>query len=155
MTGIRQLAIALATATLATMAADLRAQEIHRWVDDEGVTHYSSTPPPDRDTDRIDASNPPADDPEASREEIEQLRQSNKTRLHKRQIERESAAEEREKQRELERFCSRLRDKRQTLATSPQVRERTDEGLRVISQAEREEKLREFDQQLAEHCGGT
>lgn len=155
MTGIRRLAIVLATVAISGMVANIQAQEVYRWVDDEGITHYSSTPPPDRDTDTIDASNPPADDPEASRKEIEKLRQSNKTRLYKKRLERQAAADEREQQRELERFCTGLRDKRQTLVTSPQVREHTEDGARMMSQAEREAKLREFDQQLAEHCGGV
>lgn len=154
MTGIRQLAIALATVALCGIAGDLQAQEVYRWVDEEGVTHYSSTPPPDRDADRIEATNSPADDPEANRREIEQLRQSSKTRLYKKRLEREIAAREKEQQQERERFCDRLRDKRQTLLTIPQVREETEDGLRVMTQEEREATLQDYEQQLAEHCGG-
>lgn len=155
MTGIRRLAVVLATVAISGMVANLQAQEVYRWVDEEGVTHYSSTPPPDRNADTIDARNPPADDPEASRKEIEQLRQSNKTRLYKKRLEREIAAGEKKQQQERERFCNRLRDKRQTLLTIPQVREETEDGLRVMTQEERETTLQDYEQQLAEHCGGT
>lgn len=131
------------------------AEEIYRWVDEEGVTHYSSNPPPGHDAERLNASNPPADDPEASQAEIEQLMQSNKTYLYKKRLEREARAGEKEERQKRERFCSRLRDKRQMLVTSPQVREQSESGARVMTQEEREAKLRKFDQQLAEHCGGV
>lgn len=155
MIGIRQLSIALATVILSWTATDARAEEVYRWVDDEGITHYSSTPPPDRDADRIEAANPPADDPEASRREIEKLEQSNKTRLYRKRLERRIAAEEKQQQQERERFCSRLRDKRQTLLTIPQVREETKDGVRVMAQEERDALLQQYEQRLAEHCGGV
>lgn len=155
MIGIRQLSIALATVILSWTATDVRAEEVYRWVDDEGITHYSSTPPPDRDADRIEAANPPADDPEARRREIEKLEQSNKTRLYRKRLERRIADEEKQQQQERERFCSRLRDKRQTLLTIPQVREESEDGVRVMAQEERDALLQQYEQQLAEHCGGV
>lgn len=131
------------------------AAEVYRWVDDEGVTHYSATPPPDRDADRVEASNPPADDPEARREAIEDLSGSTRTYIYKKRLERQTRAEEKEWQRERKEFCSQLRDKRQLLATSPQVLDRSEEGARVMSQQEREQKLQAFERQIAEHCGAT
>lgn len=155
MIGIRQLSIALATVILSWTATDARAEEVYRWVDDEGITHYSSTPPPDRGADRIETANPPADDPEARRKEIEKLEQSNKTRLYRKRLERRIAAEDKQQQQERERFCSRLRDKRQTLLTIPQVREESEDGVRVMAQEERDALLQQYEQRLAEHCGGV
>lgn len=152
MTGIRQLALALATVTLSWTAADPEAAEVYRWVDDEGVTHYSSSPPPGQDADRIDASNPPADDPEASQAEIERLRQSNRTRQHKRRLEREAEAREEQQQQEKQQYCSRLHDKRRILINSARVREQADGGGRVLTREEREERLREIEQLLDERC---
>lgn len=155
MTGMRQLALALATIALSWTAADPEAAEVYRWVDEEGVTHYSSTPPPGQEADRIDASNPPADDPEASQTEIERLRQSNKTRQHKRRLEREAEAREEQQRQKQQQYCSRLHDKRRILVDSARVREQADGGGRVLTREEREERLREIGQLLEERCDGV
>lgn len=138
---------------LLVAAGPVVAAEVYRWVDDEGVTHYTSTPPPDRDADKVDASNPPADDPETRRKEIEDLSESNKVHIYKKRLERE-AAERRENELAQRRaHCNRLRDQRQTLLTSPQVREHGEDGPRVLSQEERERKLEEIERRIEERCG--
>lgn len=142
------IAIAMLLATPSTAAA-----EIYRWVDDEGVVHYSQQPPGDRAAKRVEAARPPADDPEQRRAATEDLRESNRVHFHEQRLKREEQARERERQADLRDFCNRLRGKREKLANSPKVRAQTEDGYRVMSYEERQQKLQVFDRRLAEHCG--
>lgn len=127
--------------------------EIYRWVDDEGVVHYSQQPPGDRAAERVEPARPPADDPEQRRAATEKLRESNRVRFHEQRLKRKEQARERERQADLRDYCNRLRGKREKLANSPKVREQTEDGYRVMSYEERQQKLQVFDRRLAEHCG--
>lgn len=132
------------------------AADVYRWVDDEGVVHFTQNPPNDRDSVKVDAANPPADDPETQRERIEQLNEDTTTEIYKRRLEREAKAEERARTAQLAERCAELRDKRNKLANSPKVRARTDDGsYRVLPYEERQQKLAEYDRMIADRCEGN
>jgi len=131
------------------------AADAYRWVDDEGVVHFTQNPPNDRDSVKVDAANPPAEDPAARRERIDKLNEDTTTEIYKRQLEREAEAEERARTARLAERCAELRDKRNKLANSPKVRARTgDGGYRVLSYEERQEKLADYDRMIADRCDG-
>lgn len=132
----------------------VRGAEIYRWVDDEGGVHYSQQPPGDRDAERVKGARAPADDPSRRRQETEALQESNKFRVYKQRLEREEAAAERRQQEYLTEYCRTLRDKRRILATQPQVREKTDNGYRMMSAEDRQQRLAEFDQRIESRCEG-
>lgn len=128
--------------------------DIYRWVDDEGVVHYTQNPPNDRDSTRVEGADPPAEDPEASRKRLEQLNEDTTTEVYKRQLEREAEAEEAERTEQNASRCRELRDKRNKLANSPKVRAQTEDGdYRVLPYEERQQKLAEYDKLLADRCG--
>lgn len=129
--------------------------DIYRWVDDEGVVHYSQTPPGDRDAQRVDSARPPADDPEQRRQEVEDLMESNRFSVYKQRLEREEAETERQQRKYLAEYCQALREKRRILATEPQVREKTDDGYRMMSSEDRRQRLAEFDQRIESRCQGN
>ena len=149
---LETMAVVALLALLAPLAAP--GAEIYRWVDDEGGVHYSQQPPGDREAERVKGARAPAEDPARRQQEIEALMESNKYSVYKQRLEREDAAVERRQREYLTQYCRTLRDKRRILATQPQVREQTDEGYRMMSAEDRQQRLTEFDERIESRCSG-
>lgn len=137
---------------LVLAAPPLGAARIYRWVDDEGVVHYSANPPTEETYERLEGAPPPADDPEQRREQVEALRREIEGTISERRQQREQRATERARAQERAARCQRLRSMREKLANSPQVRD-SSEGYRVIPYEERQRKLEQFDRRIEEDCG--
>lgn len=55
----------------------LAAQQYYKWVDDEGVTHYSAEKPEGKDASRVEAKNPPSSSQDKAMQRLEQQREQN------------------------------------------------------------------------------
>lgn len=136
-------------------ATGVAAGEIYRWTDDEGVVHYTQNPPTDREADRVKGARPPADDPEARNERIDQLREDTATEVYERQYGREAKAEAEARTEQLAEQCSRLRQKRTDFMNNPRIRMQTDDGdYRTLTQEERQARIAKYEKQIARHCEG-
>jgi hypothetical protein len=127
---------------------------IYKWVDENGQTVYSETPPP-RGTSATrlkDAPPPPVDPNEA----MNSLR-SRADAFEKRQEERSNAENETQQSAEREKQtrenCERLRKNLETLSNNPQVREKTGEDdYRVVPEEERQARIQETRERIQKEC---
>lgn len=134
---------------------------VYRWVDDDGVVHFSGDPPAGVDAAVVDASMPsgglspstPYEDAAAGGEVAE----SEEPELSYAEQRRQERAERREERRaenaERQRKCAAMRKQRAALEPSPRVIVRDEEGNPVrMSDEDRLAALQEAKTYLAEHC---
>lgn len=117
-------AIALAACAVAT-SADAR---MYKWVDEDGQTHYTQTPPPEADKDYQSVEPPPP--PPVSAEEASARHQKLKQNLQEDLQAEEKAEEEREKEKE----------------KAEQQAQRCDKAKRWLRQLEASGRIREVDE---------
>lgn len=115
--------------------------EVYRWVDDDGVTHYSAYPPPDSDAELIDMESGIAAEPEpppAADDDPDESTQAD-------------AGDD--EPRTVEEFCERVREQLAIVESDREVRVETAGGELEPLQGEAREQRREaLRQQIAQHC---
>ena len=134
------------------LSAPLQADEIYKWVDEEGVTHYLQQPPPSGDAARIGVDSPPEEELERER-----LVEATGERLEARREERREAerqartnAAEREQR---EQRCADLRASLGKLTENRRLLVPDGEGnVRRLPEEERQERVAERRRQIEEQC---
>ncbi|MCB1909998.1 MAG: DUF4124 domain-containing protein [Rhodocyclaceae bacterium] len=138
------------------------AEQIYRWTDDRGVTHYSSSPPADRVSKELDlggAEAAPANN-EAARQRVQRdIENANRMTAERRQREAASAARERqlreEARRRIER-CGLARQQLGVLSRGGPVYSRDRAGNRVyLDDSERDQAIERARQEVREACVGV
>ncbi len=142
-------------AVLALLAAgSAGAREIHRWVDENGVVHFSDVQPADRETRRLDLADPapeigpaapaaPAPAVEPALSAAEQRRQDIRER-------REARAEEK---REAEYWCDKHRKRLEQMEPARRVFYTDENGEQVrMDDGQRMGLIEESKNYLAENC---
>jgi hypothetical protein len=127
----------LITAMMLALAAPVAAQQLYKWVDKEGKTHYSDTPPPNQDSKAISsgglsaaaaptpAAAAPAKTAVARDKELEKGRQDSRESAKKSDDAAKLAAARDEQ-------CQRLRQAFQQLVDGGRIHKYNDKGERVL-----------------------
>lgn len=125
----------LITAMMLALAAPVAAQQLYKWVDKDGKTHYSDTPPPNQDSKSIgsaagvSAAAAPAPAPAktavARDKELEKGRQDSREAAKKSDDAAKLAAARDEQ-------CQRLRQAYQQLVDGGRIHKYNDKGERVL-----------------------
>jgi len=150
------------TAMVATVATALllcaapvgaAAGKIYKWVDAQGITHYSQSPPAGREAEEINANSGDTASQEAAQEDL----QSRVKALGERREERQAAArgesEELARQRELEAFCTEARERIAEYASGKQLALKQPDGsYRRLTPEEIDTRRDELQGQIDEHC---
>jgi hypothetical protein len=136
------------------LSAPLHADEIYKWVDEEGVTHYSQQPPPSGDADRVGVDRPPDEEIERERKEMEatgeRLEAQRKQRREAEQQARTNAGEQEQR----EQRCADLRSSLSKLTENRRLLVPDGEGnVRRLPEEERQERVAERRRQIEEECG--
>ncbi len=147
----RILVLALTSALLPAIAGSATAGEIYRWVDDEGVTHYSQHPPADRSADRIETKPEPGDAPRESRADTEEMLDSAAERVERERLEREEAERLRQSRAERAAWCPQARQQLEAMRNQPRVRHE-DEGYRLLTEEEVQARVRELQMKIERRC---
>lgn len=144
--------IAIPALMTVLLAADpVPAREVYRWVDEEGVIHYTQHPPANRSWDRLDATPRPADDPRESRAETEELLESASERAYRERLEREEAERLRQSRAERAAWCPQARRQLQALRNRGRVRQE-EEGYRLMTDEERQAEARALQEKIERRC---
>ncbi len=136
------------------LAAPLQADEIYKWVDEEGVTHYSQQPPPSGDAARVGVDKPPDEEIERERQEMqetgERLEAQREERREAEQQARKAAGEREER----EQRCADLRSSLKKLTENRRLLVTDGDGdVRRLPEEERQERVAERRRQIEEECG--
>ena len=135
------------------LAAPLQADEIYKWVDEEGVTHYSQQPPPSGNAARVGVDSPPDEEIERERREMEATGERlDARREERREEEREERTDAAEREQRKQR-CADLRSSLGKLTENRRLLVPDGEGnVRRLPEEERQERVAERRRQIEEQC---
>jgi len=127
--------------------------EFYKWVDDEGVTHYSSEKPKGEEATSVEAENPPSSSQEQA---LKRLREQREQREKERQAEREKAKEEQngeDSKAISQERCEKHRQNLQTLKSRTKVqRENPDTGEVETLTEKQQQAMIEKTKKALERC---
>lgn len=147
MYSICRIAVLLAVAVLLPSAH--AAQSVYKWVDDDGVTHYSQQPPPPgREVQLIDP-NTSTDTQQASKPSSDSASGGNADGSG-------TSSERGGGPKNMTEFCNQVRERIATLESSDPVSVRQpDDTLKRLSDEERAQQLERARGQLQQHCSDS
>lgn len=117
------------------------AEKIYRWVDDEGVTHFTAHPPKNRDSDLVRVQTGHSDPTKAS-----------ETASEDQPANTEQANTPTQQSRKDETRCSIARENLKVLQTSARVQVQEDDEVRYLDEEEQRERAEQARQIIAESC---
>lgn len=110
------------------LALPAAAQQYYKWVDDEGVTHYSAEKPEEQDVSKVKADNPPSSSQGKAIDRLEQQRQqSEQQRKAQQRAEKQKEKEKENPQAVSKENCKQHRKNLETLNTRSVVRRKDSE----------------------------
>lgn len=132
---------------LLALGTQVVAGTIYRWVDEQGVTHFSAQPPRERAAETLRMAVPPTPPtspatPPAPQNAAEQQREIEQ------KVKREIAETETERQR----YCTTLRTQLVQLENNPRVRVQDAGQVRRLTEEERQARILETRKKLTEDC---
>lgn len=125
----------------------------YRWVDENGVTVYSQSPPPEGEATVIKPPPPPATTPDEAWKELNQKRLKLEDAREDRQLERESTQQEAEKDEIRRKNCETARETLARLEGHPPRLVRTTSGeYKPINDEERQAMLEDARAKVQKYC---
>ena len=144
---MNKLALLLALLVSAAVQA-----EIYRWVDENGVTIYSQTPPPDSEAKRIKTSPAPTGAENSQRQLEEEMQKLEDYREDKALAEEKRQKEERERQLN-EENCRKARSNLDNLtALSRRLLKMPDGSYQRLTEEQRQQKMEEARKMIEKYC---
>lgn len=146
------IAVALSLSAIGVAAS---ADQVYKWVDKDGHTHYSQTPPSSTDVNAqtVDIT-PPAPDPTTLRNEAN-LAKSLQDQDKQNQKTQEQAQKDAEQKAQKDKLCDDLRQRLQVMDQSARVATVDAQGNKTyISDDDRAKQEQQMQDQIAKSCGG-
>jgi len=138
--------LAVTAALLWLLMPVAQAAQIYKWVDAQGVTHFDAQPPAGNAATAVDTvkpvAPPPSSPPKAATDGAAQQKALDN------QVKRQVA----EQEQQLEKFCTGARTNLAQLNNNPRIRQEVDGELKRLNEEERQQKIRETQQMIDEHC---
>lgn len=127
--------------------------QIYKWVDENGQTHYSEQPPASGEAQQINVPPPPPIDPDAAREDIEELIESQQAADQAEQEAAEQAEQAARQQAILKENCRIARENLRLYQNNPGRRMLDEEGnVTRLREEERQQKIQEYQEQVDQFC---
>ncbi|EDY87346.1 conserved hypothetical protein [gamma proteobacterium HTCC5015] len=137
------------------LLCSLSQAAMYKWVDDDGQTHYSQTPPEERfgDVENIAPPPPPAESPEAAAKRLKSLKESLQKDIENEQKAKQEAAENRTQQQKSAERCQAAKKWLQQLQANSRIREKNDQGEYVVLGEEvRQQRLKKAQTAVQKEC---
>jgi len=123
------------------------AAPIYKWVDAQGVTHFTATPPVSGQASTVPAAKQPPAAPAASAPT-----RSDDAGQSQADIEARVRQEVAQQEKERADYCLQLRTNLAQLRNNPRLRMEVDGEMRRLGEDERQSKISETEQAIAENC---
>ncbi|MCQ4321383.1 DUF4124 domain-containing protein [Stutzerimonas stutzeri] len=137
----------LAGGLLLALSSNIMAAQVYKWVDAEGVTHFGAQPPQGQPTETLNTAVAPPKPGVTESTASEQSGESEQRDID-RKVKRQVAEQEAERQR----YCTTLRTNLAQLQNNPRVRVEEDGGTRRLNEEERQARIGETRQKIADNC---
>ena len=125
----------------------------YRWVDENGVTVYSQSPPKSGQATEIKPPPPPAVSSETARRRLDQQRQTLEDLREDRDLKKEEAKKGQEERAIQENNCAAARNNLQRLIESVRSRWKTADGnYERLPEEERQKRIKTAEDQIKEYC---
>ncbi len=129
------------------------AERIYKWVDEQGNTHYSTTPPPGSQAKRIKTAPPPSTDPNEALQKLRDRSNAFNERQDNRNKSAEEQAKEAEEQAKRKKACDMLRNNLKVMTENPLVREQLPNGeFKVINEEDRQARMKKARERIQQEC---
>lgn len=137
----------LAGGLLLALSSSLMAGQVYKWVDAEGVTHFGAQPPQGQPAETLNTAIAP---PKPAVAESAAPEHSGESEQH--DIDRKVKQQVAEQEAERQRYCTTLRTNLAQLQNNPRVRVEEDGGTRRLNEEERQARIGETQQKIADSC---
>jgi hypothetical protein len=130
------------------LSATAMASQVYKWVDAQGVTHFSAQPPQGQPATAINTSAPqPRQAPAEPAPSVEELLDPEQAAIDKKVKEQVATQEAERKQ-----YCESARTNLAQLENNPRLRIEDEGEVRRIDENERQQRIAELKQSIAENC---
>ena len=141
----------ITSSLLLAMSATAMASQVYKWVDAQGVTHFSAQPPQGQDATSINTATPPPKPAVAEEKKaaptFESIADPEQAAIDEK-VKQEVAAKEVERKK----YCEDVRTNLAQLQNNPRLRMEVDGELRRLSEEERQSRISEAQKAIAENC---
>ncbi len=126
---------------------------MYKWVDEDGQTVYSQTPPPSGQSTRIKPPPPPAETPEEARQRLNQRLQKFEDKAEDKELAGQKEAKDEELAEVFKRNCAAAQNNLFFLESNPRKLVGQPDGSYVrITEEERQQKMQEAREQVERFC---
>ncbi|HKJ21785.1 MAG TPA: DUF4124 domain-containing protein [Gammaproteobacteria bacterium] len=149
------LAIAAALGVLLSAAPPPGHAQIYRWVDGNGLTHFSQTPPPSGEYRQIQPPPPPAQDPHKAQDRINKVNQHFQDQLKAEQKQAQQDHKDRKDRKRQAQRCHRAKKRLTALTVRPHILVKTGDGhTRRMTEPQRQADITATKARIAQYCPG-
>lgn len=137
----------LAGGLVMALCGNVMAAQVYKWVDAQGVTHFGAQPPQGQQVETVNTVTAPAKSttmPAPVAEDETEVDQQSIDRKVKRQVAEQEA--------ERKRYCETMRTNLAQLQNNPRVRVEEKGETRRITEEERQARIAETRDKIAENC---
>lgn len=129
------------------------ADNVYKWVDEKGQTHYSQQAPTDHDIEIIKSPPPPAIDPDIAQKEIDTLIEKQNGIFEKNEKEHQQLADEAAEQKKKEEYCQANKHNLQQLQGNPRKKMVDAKGNLIrLTEEQRQQRMAGISKNIAKHC---
>ena len=142
--------IILTGSLLMAMSLPSMAAQVYKWVDSNGVTHFSAQPPEDQSATSISTTikPPKSGGSVAPLPKLDSQLEAEQQKATDDKVKREVAEQESKRKQ----YCSDLRENLSQLRLNPRVRVEENGEIRRLSAEERQARITEAEKNLQENC---
>jgi hypothetical protein len=140
----------ITSSLLLAMSATAMASQVYKWVDAQGVTHFSAQPPQGQESTSVNTAAPPPK-PEVEEKKaaptFDSIADPEQATIDEK-VKREVAAKEAQRKK----YCADVRGNLSQLENNPRVRIEIDGETRRLSELERQNRITEAQKSITENC---
>lgn len=141
----------ITSSLLLAMSATAMASQVYKWVDAQGVTHFSAQPPQGQESTSVNTAAPPPK-PDVVEEKkavptFESIADPEQAAIDKK-VKQDVAAKEAERKK----YCEEVRTNLAQLQNNPRVLVQVDGEMRRLKEEERQNRITEAQQSITENC---
>ena len=141
----------ITSSLLLAMSATAMASQVYKWVDAQGVTHFSAQPPQGQDATSVNTAAPPPKPAVAEEKKaaptFESIADPEQAAIDEK-VKQDIATKEVERKK----YCADVRTNLSQLENNPRVRTEVDGEVRRLSEEERQSRISEAQKAIAENC---
>ncbi|MHB1371940.1 MAG: DUF4124 domain-containing protein [Pseudomonadaceae bacterium] len=133
---------------LLALSSSTMAAQVYKWVDAQGITHFSAQPPQGQTAQTLNTVTPPPKPVAAESDASE----NSESLVDQEQIDRKVKQQVAEQEAERKRYCETLQTNLAQLQNNPRVRVEENGEVRRLKEEERQSRIAETKQKIEENC---